>query len=135
MPTRPAQHRPAGWKPYKEEARQVKRRQTRRALPTNSTTWRKIRAVHLAGEPLCRHCALQNRVTAATDVDHVDGDDANNDRSNLQSLCRSCHSAKTVRENGGFGQQSWNPNGRTRFHERECYPQKPERKGRGEAES
>lgn len=95
----------------------MRRRQTRRALPTNSTAWRNIRAAHLASEPLCRHCALKDRVTAATDVDHVDGDAANNCTSNLQALCRSCHSTKTVRENGGFGQPTWNPNGRARFHE------------------
>lgn len=39
----------------------------------------------------------------ATVVDHVDGDAMNNDRSNLQPLCASCHAAKTAREDGGFG--------------------------------
>ncbi|MFA4294428.1 HNH endonuclease signature motif containing protein [Xanthomonas perforans] len=103
MPTRPPQHRPTWWKPYKEDAKQVKRRHARRALATNSTAWRKLRAVHLAGEPLCRSCAQGGRVTAATDVDHIDGDDSNNASSNLQSLCHACHSSKTAKENGGFG--------------------------------
>jgi len=94
-----------------------------------------MRAAHLAREPLCRHCALNNRVTAATDVDHVDGDDGNNDPSNHQSLCRSCHSAKTARENGGFGREAANPSGRTEFGGADSYPQKTERKGRGEAKS
>ena len=103
MPTRPPQHRPTWWKPYKEDAKQVARRHARRALATNSTAWRKLRAVHLAGEPLCRECAKADRVTAATDVDHIDGDDGNNAPSNLQSLCHACHSRKTAQENGGFG--------------------------------
>ncbi|MRG98858.1 HNH endonuclease [Xanthomonas sontii] len=103
MPTRPPQHRPSWWRPYKEDSKQAQRRQARRALPTNSTRWRRIRAAHLAGEPLCRQCALRGLVVAASDVDHIDGDDSNNDAENLQSLCRACHSRKTATENGGFG--------------------------------
>lgn len=103
MPSRPPQHRPSWWKPYKEEAAQVQRRQARRALATNSARWRKIRAAHLSGEPLCRECASRGLVVAATDVDHMDGDDSNNAPENLQSLCHACHSRKTARENGGFG--------------------------------
>lgn len=108
MPVRPPQHRAAGWRPYKEPPRQVKRRQARRALPTNSTAWRRIREAHLSREPLCRACASHDRVRAATDVDHIDGDSANNAADNLQSLCHGCHSAKTARENGGFGRNPWN---------------------------
>ncbi|MBB4126231.1 5-methylcytosine-specific restriction protein A [Xanthomonas translucens] len=103
MPTRPPQHRPSWWKPYKEDNKQAQRRQARRALATNSVRWRRIRAAHLAVEPLCRLCAARGLVVAATDVDHVDGDDSNNDPGNLQSLCHPCHSRKTARENGGFG--------------------------------
>ncbi|WP_329755241.1 HNH endonuclease signature motif containing protein [Stenotrophomonas maltophilia] len=97
------QHRAAGWRPYKETTAQVRKRQARRALPTNCSLWRRLRAVVLAREPLCRCCAGQGRVRPATEVDHIDGDDSNNADSNLQPLCRPCHSAKTARENGGFG--------------------------------
>ncbi|MPS35018.1 MAG: HNH endonuclease [Stenotrophomonas sp.] len=103
MPMRPPQHRAPGWRPYKEPAKQVRRRQARRALPTNSTAWRRLREVQLSREPLCRECTKADRVRAATDVDHIDGDSGNNADDNLQSLCHSCHSAKTARENGGFG--------------------------------
>ncbi|MDU1660498.1 MAG: HNH endonuclease signature motif containing protein [Stenotrophomonas maltophilia] len=36
----------------------------------------------------------------------MDGDDSNNADSNLQPLCRTCHSTKTARENGGFGRDA-----------------------------
>ncbi len=132
MPTRPPQHRAAGWRPYKETSAQVRKRQARRALPTNSSLWRRIRAVVLAREPLCRCCAGQGRVRAATEVDHIDGDDGNHADSNLQPLCRPCHSAKTARENGGFGRDR-SQNGEA--ERAASYPQKAERKGRGEGQS
>lgn len=132
MPTRPPQHRAAGWRPYKETSHQVRQRQIRRTLRTNSTLWRRIRAVVLAREPLCRCCAAAGRIKAATEVDHIDGDDANNDDSNLQPLCRPCHSAKTARENGGFGRER---SGGGEAERIVGYPKKAERKGRGEGQS
>ena len=65
--------------------------------------WRKIRAQVLREEPLCRECKRNGRITAAVDVDHIDGNVENTERSNLQPLCHSCHSRKTGRENGAFG--------------------------------
>lgn len=76
-------------------------RQATRQYATNSTIWRRLRAQVLAEEPLCRLCAP--KVTAATVVDHIDGDSWNNARSNLQPLCASCHGIKTARDDGGFG--------------------------------
>ena len=75
-------------------------RQATREMPTNSTRWRKIRARQLMDEPLCRHCRANGRITAANEVDHIDGDSTNNpsDGSNWQSLCKPCHSSKTARE-------------------------------------
>ena len=90
--TRLTQHRPA-------EAS----RQARRALATNSAAWRRLRAAVLDAEPLCRECAKAGRTTAASCVDHIDGDSHNNDTSNLQPLCSPCHSRKTAREDGGWG--------------------------------
>jgi len=78
-------------------------RQARRALPTNSKAWRAIRSAVLAREPLCRECGKRDVVRAATEVDHIDGNDANNAPRNLQPLCKPCHSSKTAREQGGFG--------------------------------
>ena len=61
-----------------------------------------LRPTQLLQEPFCRECAKLGRRTRATEVDHVQphrGDwTVFTDRSNLQSLCHSCHSAKTMAE-------------------------------------
>ncbi len=62
-----------------------------------SARWRKMRAIVLAEEPLCRAC----RWAASREVDHIvrmqDGGDRW-DRANLQGLCKPCHSTKTIAE-------------------------------------
>src|SRR5262245_29076879 len=57
--------------------------------------WRRLRSMVLNRQPLCRICHAP-----ATDVDHIlprrsGGRDT---FENLQSLCHSCHSRKTVSE-------------------------------------
>src|SRR5256885_11828210 len=78
-------------------------RQARRALATNSGAWLAIRVQVLREEPLCRECAKHGRIKASSQVDHIDGDSTHDERSNWQALCATCHSRKTVAENGGFG--------------------------------
>ncbi|MDA0780661.1 MAG: HNH endonuclease signature motif containing protein [Proteobacteria bacterium] len=62
--------------------------------------WRKLRLWFLKQNPLCVVCG-----TAGTDVDHILplSKGGTNELSNLQTLCHSCHSRKTVSEDGGFG--------------------------------
>jgi len=62
--------------------------------------WRTIRDKHLREYPWCAVCG-----ETGTDVDHIvtrkqGGAD---DDANLQTLCHSHHSEKTVRQDGGFG--------------------------------
>lgn len=71
-----------------------------RPLPTSGAAWRKIRRWQLNREPLCRPCADQDRVTPATQVDHIDGDSANNVPDNWQSICAPCHRSKSAKEYG-----------------------------------
>ncbi|MGA6183373.1 HNH endonuclease signature motif containing protein [Stenotrophomonas sp. NPDC077421] len=116
MPSRAPRHRPHGGA-VKQHAPPERNRQAERALATNSTYWLRLRAVVLSQSPLCVACMAEGRTTAASHVDHRDGDSRNNDLSNLQGLCRPCHSAKTAREDGGFGNRRAS----------RTYPQKPER--------
>ncbi|MDP3909706.1 MAG: HNH endonuclease signature motif containing protein [Gemmatimonadales bacterium] len=72
--------------------------------------WRRVRAVVILEEPTCRLCRAMTprRVTRTTDVDHIvpKAQGGTDERSNLQGLCHSHHSAKTVREDGGFGRRT-----------------------------
>jgi len=51
----------------------------------------------------CQECKRQGRLTAAMEVDHITNKAIGGDDhpSNLQALCKPCHSAKTKREAGG----------------------------------
>jgi 5-methylcytosine-specific restriction protein A len=64
--------------------------------------WKAARLEHLAEHPFCVACEALGRRTLANEVDHhiPHCGDATRfwDRSNWQSLCRPCHSAKTRRE-------------------------------------
>lgn len=69
----------------------------------NSATWKALRRQYLRGNPLCAICMLHGRLTTATEVHHiVDLKEAPSlacDESNLQGLCKSCHSRETARNN------------------------------------
>lgn len=65
----------------------------------NSTTWRKIRAAHMAAEPVCRECGRLAHM-----VDHIipiRSGGSMTDRNNMQSLCNQCHARKRGRESHG----------------------------------
>lgn len=71
--------------------------------------WQKARLGHLAESPLCVLCQKGGRLVAASVVDHIvphKGDMQKFwDRSNWQSLCKSCHDVKTSGE-GAFGRKA-----------------------------
>lgn len=69
--------------------------------------WQRLRAMVLLSEPLCRECKSRGRVVAATDVDHIKSKErgGQDEISNLQALCHSCHSVKTAKEDGSFGRK------------------------------
>jgi 5-methylcytosine-specific restriction protein A len=78
--------------------------------------WRWLRLERLSSEPLCRMCAIRNRVVAAEHVDHIKPHKGNEvlfyDYDNTQSLCGSCHnSAKQGIERRGYdkeiGKDGW----------------------------
>lgn len=43
----------------------------------------------------CSKCGFKPEVDSQMDYDHIDGDHANNDPSNIQVLCSNCHRLKT----------------------------------------
>lgn len=69
----------------------------------NTKRWKNMRAERLLISPFCVECERQGRRVRATDVDHINDHKGNRrlfyDVSNLQTLCHSCHSKKTMREN------------------------------------
>lgn len=70
-------------------------------------TWRKARDAFIAENPLCVECLAVGKTRGATDVDHIVPHRGSWalfwDQTNWQSLCKPHHSAKTAREDGGFG--------------------------------
>ncbi len=64
--------------------------------------WRKLRIQHLRQHPFCEHCKRDGRAELATEVDHIRPISTGGgvlDPDNLQSLCKPCHSRKTLAEN------------------------------------
>jgi 5-methylcytosine-specific restriction protein A len=61
-------------------------------------TWRRLREVVLAEEPLCVLCKVEGRTEPSTCVDHVVPFNGNWDlfvrRDNLRGLCATCNSKK-----------------------------------------
>ena len=86
--------------------------------PYNTKTWKRLRLEALTANmvtyqhpyPICVDCHAAGLMIEATQVDHIKahrGDQALAfDRDNLQCLCLSCHSRKTVHEDGGFGKKA-----------------------------
>ena len=64
--------------------------------------WRRARASFLASHPLCGECSNEGRVTAATVVDHIVSirlaPHRRLDPTNLRSLCKRHHDARTMRD-------------------------------------
>src|SRR4051812_44106102 len=110
MPTRPPQHRHAGWKPYSASGWNREPRTGSSTARGYGVDWRRVRERRLAAEPLCRFCAEVGRVTAATQVDHIVafkglGDPLRLDLGNTRALCEPCHMSRTQ------GQSLPGPNG------------------------
>lgn len=94
MPQRPLQHKPRG------ESASAEGRPSARQRGYDSR-WERRAKAFLAQNPLCVECEKAGIVAEATEVDHVRPHRGNRqlfeDESNLQSLCKPCHSRKTAR--------------------------------------
>lgn len=72
----------------------------------NSMAWRLARKRQLSVHPFCEECLKNGKAVKATMVDHIIPIKQGGDKfepSNLQSLCFSCHSRKSVEEGSRFG--------------------------------
>jgi len=73
--------------------------------------WSRVRLIQLKKYPLCAICLLKGVTTIATEVDHIVPHRGNQtlmyDPDNFQSLCKPCHSRKTAKTDGGFGNETW----------------------------
>jgi 5-methylcytosine-specific restriction enzyme A len=87
-------------KNYDREYERQRGTSTQRGYGANH---RRLRKMVLAQEPLCRYCTERGDVEPATELDHIDGNQWNLKWENLQGLCKSCHSRKTVKEQGALG--------------------------------
>lgn len=75
--------------------------------------WYAIRRIVLTASPYCVECIKEKIYKVATEVDHIidikTAPERCFDYTNLQSLCKSCHSRKTFNENRettGFGKKN-----------------------------
>lgn len=67
-----------------------------------SKRWKTRRLNQLNKQPLCEACLAHGRVSIATVADHIEdhkGDVYKFFYGKLQSLCKPCHSRKTINEN------------------------------------
>jgi 5-methylcytosine-specific restriction endonuclease McrA len=75
--------------------------------------WKRCRLAHLAMEPMCRHhlARAKPKAVPATEVDHIiditDAPDLRLEHDNLQSLCKPCHSAKTMATMRAKARAAW----------------------------
>jgi 5-methylcytosine-specific restriction endonuclease McrA len=59
------------------------------------------REAHKAKKGYCERCLVVPFDKKDLDVDHIDGNRANNELNNLQTLCKPCHKIKT-KEHGDY---------------------------------
>lgn len=119
MPQAPKQYRPNRPKAQRPEQHWKSRNTDYRGW-YQSTPWKKLREAIITRDcGLCQECLRQGRDTplnvhASGDkprahVDHIRPHRGDYrlfmDEANLQTLCETCHSAKTAREDGGFGRE------------------------------
>jgi 5-methylcytosine-specific restriction protein A len=64
--------------------------------------WRQLTAQVKLEQPLCVMCAVNDIDTPTKEIDHIIPTRVNKalwfERSNLQGLCKSCHSTKSMRD-------------------------------------
>lgn len=95
--------KPTYYRALPKRTKRLEKPRESRSVRGYTRAWYRLRAMILNESPLCLHCLSVGRTTPATEVDHITPIRAggSNARSNLQPLCKPCHSRKTATESGG----------------------------------
>lgn len=103
LPVAPPRHQPRLQQGYRGEAHDKWRGSA--ASRGYDRAWRRCRDAFIAANPLCVFCLAKGELVAAREVDHIKTistrPDLRLDWSNLRPLCKSCHSARTARDQRG----------------------------------
>jgi len=67
----------------------------KKTLKSNVTSHKKSYCENIDGR-LGVNCTATNLDSAQLELDHIDGNHLNNDPSNVQTLCKNCHSKKSI---------------------------------------
>ncbi|MFZ2869857.1 HNH endonuclease signature motif containing protein [Zavarzinia sp.] len=106
MPTMPPTFRTGPVRTEADRKREYDQRRGSSASRGYGRRWQASRLGYLKSHPLCVKCIESGVTTASAEVDHIRPHRGDQglfwDRDNWQALCKSCHSAKTAREDSGF---------------------------------
>ena len=71
-------------------------------------SWKRIRDRYIKTHPLCEECQRQGRLTPAEEVHHIIplANGGRNNKENLTSLCKSCHSRITAHSGDRWGRSN-----------------------------
>jgi len=71
-------------------------------------SWKRIRDRYIKTHPLCEECQRQGRLTPAEEVHHIIplANGGSNNKENLMSLCKSCHSRITAQSGDRWGRSN-----------------------------
>lgn len=91
-----------------ERRKQYDRQRGTAAQRGYTSRWHKYSVAYRKEHPLCVGCLVANVISPSEHVDHIIAVSGPDDplfweQTNHQALCQSCHSKKTVLEDGGFG--------------------------------
>jgi 5-methylcytosine-specific restriction enzyme A len=96
---------PAATKEKHAQSKEYEQRPERKMM--KSRRYREARLMFLNEHPLCMECLKIGLTVASTHLDHIKPHHGDYELfwsvDNWQALCGSCHSSKTDREEGGFG--------------------------------
>ena len=103
MPSKPVILKPQRHS-ERERKRQIDKRRGTAKERGYDAQWRRVRLQKLSQHPLCEMHFERGKIVAATVVDHIisieERPDLRLEMTNLRSLCKGCHDARTAADHG-----------------------------------